>query len=106
MSIHFNSSEENIELLLRTVTSANQLSVCGAVADLCRELSKDSMASGKPDGPEHLETMEIHTEPSIAGPHTDGKRQGNLVQDYERKFEQLSDDQKLSKLRCDAGLKT
>ena len=36
-SIHFNGSEENIELLLRTVISANQLSVYGAVADLCRE---------------------------------------------------------------------
>ena len=86
--------------------SANQLSVYGAVADLCREPSKDSRASVKPDAPEYLETMEIPTEPSVADPHTDGKRQGNLVQDHERKFEQLSDDQKLSKLRCDAGLKT
>ena len=29
-SIHFNGSEENIELLLRMVISANQLSVYGA----------------------------------------------------------------------------
>ena len=46
-SIHFNGGEENIELILRTVISANQLSVYGAVADLCRELSGDSIASGK-----------------------------------------------------------
>ena len=30
---------------------------------------------------------------------------GNLLQDYEHKFERLPEDQKLSKLCCDAGLK-
>ena len=53
-SIHFNGSEENIELILRTVVSVIQLSTYGAVADLCRELSKDSKASGKPDANEYL----------------------------------------------------
>ena len=33
-SIHFNGSDENIELLLRTVISANWLSVYGAITDL------------------------------------------------------------------------
>ena len=37
-SVHFNGSNENIELLLRTVISANQLSVYGAVAKLCNEV--------------------------------------------------------------------
>ena len=40
-AIHFNGSDENIELLLRTVISANQLSVYGAVANPCNELSED-----------------------------------------------------------------
>ena len=96
-SIHFNGSEENIELLLRTVISANQLSVHGAIADLCMELSEEA--------PDHLETMEILTNPSIAGSHTNEQPQGNLVQDYERTFEHLSGDQKLSKLSSDSGLK-
>ena len=39
-SIHFNGSDENIELLLRRVMSANQLSIYGAQADLCNELSE------------------------------------------------------------------
>ena len=39
-SIHFNGSTENIELLLRTVISANQLSIYGAIADLCDEIPK------------------------------------------------------------------
>ena len=38
---HFNGSDENIELLLRTVISANQLSVYRGMADLCNELSED-----------------------------------------------------------------
>ena len=35
----------------------------------------------------------------------DAELQGNVLQDYESKFEQLPEDQKLSKLCCDAGLK-
>ena len=104
--IQFNGSEENIELLLCTIISANQLSVFGAVADLCRELSKDSMASEKPEAYDHLETVEIPTEPPTPDSHTDEHPQGNLLQDYDRKFEQLTYHQKLSKLCSDAGLKT
>ena len=54
---------------------------------------------GKPEAPNDLETVEI------LGPHNNEQQQGNLVQDYERRFEQLSDDQKLPKLYPDAGLR-
>ena len=57
MSIRFNGSEENIELILRAVISVNQLSIYGAVAGLCRELSKNFRVSGKPDANEYLETV-------------------------------------------------
>ena len=86
-------------MILRTVISVNQLSVYGAVADLCKELSKDSSASGKP---ENIWKLEIPTELPY---HTDAEPQGNLLQDYERKLEQLPEDQKLSKLCSVAGLK-
>ena len=105
-SIHFKGSDENIELLLRTMISANQLSVYGAVTDLCKELSEDFRASRKPEAPDHLQTMEIPTGLSVAETQTNAQQRRNLVQkDYERKFEQLSDDQKLSKLCFVAGLK-
>ena len=58
-SVHFNGSDENIELLLRTVISANQLSVYGAVADLCNEQSESSRAAVRFAALDHLETMEI-----------------------------------------------
>ena len=82
-SVHFNGSDENIELLLRPVISANQFSVSGTITDLCNELPKDLRAPGKLAAPDYLETM----------------------QDQERKFEQLSEDQKLSKLCSKVGLK-
>ena len=70
-SVHFRGSE---------VISANQLSIHGAVADLCKELSKDSNASGKLDAHENLETMDFFIEPPVADPHIDAEPQ-------ERKFE-------------------
>ena len=76
-SIHFNGSEQNVELILRTAMSAKQLSIYGAVADICIELSKDTMASRKPEAhaaQDPLETMEIPTEPPTADPRTDEQR--------------------------------
>ena len=49
--------------------------------------------------------MEFPTDLSIADNSTTAQQRRNLVQEYERKFEQLSDDQKLSELCFDAGLK-
>ena len=46
-SFHCNGSEETFELILRTIISVNQLSVYGAVADLCKELSDDSVIKGR-----------------------------------------------------------
>ena len=39
LSLHFNGSDETIEVILRTVISVNQLSVYGAVADMCGDLA-------------------------------------------------------------------
>ena len=72
----------------------------------CRELSKDARVSGKLDANEYLETVAIPTELPIADPNTDAELQVNLLQDYERKFEQLPEDRKLSKMCRDACLKT
>ena len=93
-SIHFNGSEEKIELLLRTIISANQLSVYGAITDLCTELSE---ARG------NLKNLIICRRWKFL--LTPYQQRRNLVQDYERRFEQLSDDQKLSKLCSDACLR-
>ena len=41
-SFHFNAGDDTIELILRTIISASQLSVHGAVTDLCGELARNS----------------------------------------------------------------
>ena len=82
--LHFNGSELNVDLIPRTMISANQLNVYGAAADLCRELSKDTMASVKPEAHYPLETMEIPTEPPAADPRTNEQRLRNLLQEYEQ----------------------
>ena len=73
------------------------------MADLCKELSKASLVAGKLAANEDLETMEIPTEVSIADPHTNAELLGNLLQDYEHKFDPLPEDQKLTKLCSNAG---
>ena len=73
-TIYFNGSEQNVEMILRTVMSANQLSIIGAVADMCREVSKDTMASGKLEAQDPLETMKIPTESPAADPRLDERR--------------------------------
>ena len=84
-------SEENIELLLRTVLSANQLSVYGANGRSVQgTIPRFCSFRGKPVAPDRLETMDSPTGSSIAGRHTKEQQQGNLVQDSESRFEQLS----------------
>ena len=55
-------------------------------------LSKDLKDAVKLAVDEDLESVEIPTEPLIADPHTNAELQGNLLQDYEHKFEQLPED--------------
>ena len=71
------------------IISVNQPSIYGAVADLCKELSKDSEVAGELAASEDLESMEIPTELPIADPYTNPELQGNLLRDYEHKFEEL-----------------
>ena len=49
-STQFNDNEGHIEMLLRTVIHVNQLSVYGALADLCKELDKHSSDDSESSG--------------------------------------------------------
>ena len=57
--MYFNVSDKNIELPLRTVISANQLTVYGAVADLCDELSESFGDLVKPEALDYLDKTVI-----------------------------------------------
>ena len=73
--------------------------------DHIEKMTKESEVAGKLAPDEDLESMERPTELPIADPLSNAELQGNLLQEYEHKFEQLPEDQKLSKLCSDAGLK-
>ena len=103
-SIHFNGSNENIELLLRTVISANLClrSNSGSVQRTIRRFLRSgetwSTWSLGNDGNSY---WLFYCRNSLANE----QKQGNLVQYCERRFEQVSDDQTLSKPCSDAGWK-
>ena len=82
----------------------NLLSIYGAVAELCDELTKDLSVTEKPAANENLESMVVQTEFPNADSHTNVELQGNLLQKYEHKFAQLPEDQKMFKLCFNAGL--
>ena len=104
-SIHFNGSDETIDLILRTTISVNQLSVNWAVADLCGELAWDSRVTEKPAANENLESIVIPTEFPTADPvsQTDDEVQGNLLREYEENFAELPEQQTLTKLCSNTG---
>ena len=84
-------SDQTIELILRTIVSVNQLSVNGAVADLCGELARDSKGTGKPGATWNLESKVEPTEFPTANPiaQTDAEVQGNSLRDFEQNFAKL-----------------
>ena len=87
---NFNGSTENIELLVQMVISVNQLSLFEAVADMIADLPAGQRAPRKPV---QLDKQEILTQPPLAELQANEERQGNLLQEYEERFEKLSEDE-------------
>ena len=110
LSVYFNGSDETFEVILRTVIFVNQLSICGAVADMCGELawevSRHSKGTGKPTAPENLETMVMPPEMSTTNQtsQTDARVHGNLLREYEQRFVDHPEHAQLAKLCSNAGL--
>ena len=48
LSIHFGATQETIETIFRIIVSANQLSLHGAVAEMCEEYESFDDRSGRP----------------------------------------------------------
>ena len=106
-SIHF-CDDETIEVLFRTINSANQLSIHGAVADMCEEsilLFSDSASTGKPVAKEEPEVMlppsdvlnEIDSRP------TGDPARGDTLRKYKQQIEDLPEDPRIDKMCFEAG---
>ena len=103
LSIHFAAVQETIETIFRIIVSANQLSLYGAVAEMCEEYETLRDRSGRPDKVmgQSIVLSDINTEVPLDC--DDPTNQDLLLQHYEERIERLSQQDRLSKFCMDAG---
>ena len=73
---------------------------------MIEELPVGQRAAEKPEAPCQLDKVEILTPPPLAEMQANEERQENLLQEYDQRFEKLSEDQKLSRPCSEAGLRS
>ena len=107
LSIHFCSDEGTIETVLRTIISVNQLSIYGAVSDLCEECKTCHVRTGRPVVAGESDPLFV---PSVMKTHTpltdDLAQEEDLLRRYRERIEKLSQQDRVSKLCSDAGFLT
>ena len=103
LSIHFAAVQETIETIFRIIVSANQLSLYGAVAEMCEEYETLHDRSGRPDVVmgHSIVLSAIKTEVPLE--NDDPAYQNCPLQQYEERIEKLSQQDRLSKFCMDAG---
>ena len=86
LSIHFAAVQETIETFFRTIVSANQLSLYGAVAEICEEYESLHERTGRPVVMvQSIVLSAIKTEVSLES--DDQAYQNFLSQQYEERIE-------------------
>ena len=98
LSIHFAATQETIETVFRIIVSANQLSLYGAVANMCEDYESHHDRSGRPDKVmgQSIVLSEIKT--AVPLENDDPAYQNFLLQQYEERIERLSQQDEVSKL--------
>ena len=100
LSIHFAADYPMIETIFRIIISVNQLSLYGAVANMCEEFEAYQDRSGELDvlmG----QSSEIKTEVPLQ--NDDPSHHKILWQQYEERIRSLSQESKMSKFCMEAG---
>ena len=108
LSRHFCAYEGTIETVFRTIISVNQLSIYGAVSDLCEEYKSCHVRTGRPvlvgpSAPLFVATSSLMKTPT---PSTDDPAQEDLLQEYQDRVNMLSQQNRVMKLCTDAGFLT
>ena len=108
LSIHFCADGETIETVVRTIISVNQLSIYGAVSDLCDEYRAYQARTGRPVLAEQSDPLFepaslLMTTPT---PSTEVPAQEDLLQKYRERVEMLSQQNRVIKICIDAGFLT
>ena len=90
LSIHYCADQATIETIFRIIVSASQLSLYGAVANMCEEYESHHDRSGRPDKVmgQSIVLSEIKTEVPLDD--DDPAYQNFLLQRYEERIERLS----------------
>ena len=102
LSIHFAADQETIETICRIIVSATQLSLYGAVAEICEEYESLHERTGRPVVMgRSIVLSAIKTEVPLDC--DDPANHNFLLQQYEERIEKLSQQDKLSKFCMDAG---
>ena len=99
LSIHFCADEATIETVFRTIISVSQLSIYGAVSDLCEEYKACHVRTGRPVLAGQPDTLfepasSLMTTPT---PSTDDPAQEDQLQKYQERVERLSQENRVIK---------
>ena len=109
LSIHFCADGDTIETVFRTIISVNQLSIYGAVSELCEEYSICRTSTGRLVVAEQSDPFFVPADLLIMTPTASVEipAQENLLQKHKERVENLSQPDQLIKVCTDAGfLKT
>ena len=100
LSIHHFANQDTITTIFRTITSVNQLSLYGAVAEMCEEYESFHDRTGKSVVGGQSSSSFV---PSVIKTDDDRAHKDLLLQKYGDRIERLSQQDKLSKFCMDAG---
>ena len=108
LSIHYCADSGTIETVFRTITSVNQLSLYGAVAEMCEECESCHDRTGRPvlvgqSDPLFVPKSSLMKTPT---PLTDDRVQEDLLQKYQERVERLSQQNRVIKFCTEAGFLT
>ena len=103
LSIHFAADQETIETIFRIIVFANQLSLYGAVANICEEYESLHDRSGQPDVLMGQSIVLSDIKAKVPLENDDPAYQNLLLQRYEERTEKLSQENRVNKFCMDAG---
>ena len=108
LSIHFCADGRSIETVFRTIIFVNQLSIYGAVSDLCEEHKACHVRTVRPvsAGQSDLLFEPASSFTKIPTPSTGDPAQEDLLQKFQERVERLSQQNRVIKICTDAGFLT
>ena len=103
LSIHFTADYPTIETIFRIIISANQLSIYGAVANICEEFEAHQDRSGEPDVLMGQSIVLSEMKAEVPLQNENPSYHQILWQQYEERIKSLSQESKVSRFCMEAG---